>query len=184
MPPATALRVGLGTSPSKIRNPTKVTKGGGVWRTPFGGNWVARGCIRWMVVGQRGRDGLSCWLQPRPCRHDVARSNPMCHGSRRVRGHAPAPPESTSMRNRGAQRTFPLCSTRVGDSLQPHRSLCNSSGLVRGHYDTVSAFGYVLLPIFPDETGLRRAGGVAPLHPPPGCPWTRFGRRPTLCPRV
>ena len=39
-----------------------------------------------------------------------------------------------------------------------------------GAYDTVSAFGYVLLPMFPDETGLRRAKGRCPLASPTRVP--------------
>ncbi len=48
----------------------------------------------WWLVNE-GRDGLSRWLKPRPCRHDSVRSNPTCHGSLGVKGASPPlPPEA------------------------------------------------------------------------------------------
>ncbi len=47
----------------------------------------------------------------RPCRRGSACSNPTCDGSRGQGGH-PSPPEASSMRNCGTQRTSPLCNRR------------------------------------------------------------------------
>ena len=134
-----------------------------------------KGCIRWMVVVRRG---MCRWLKPRPCRWSFHSSNPMCYGSLGARGFDPLPPEAL-LWGTVVSNGCPLCGTSVEDSFNLHRLLCNSRGLVRGAYDTVSVLGHVLLQISLDgqASGGQRARKTtqAPLHSRPGCPWTRSG---------
>ncbi len=76
----------------------------------------------------------------------------------------------TSLRNRGTSNGRPLWGTGVEDS---HRSLCNPRRVGEGAYGTVSAIGHALLPTSLDGQTSGGQRGVAPLHSPPGCPWTR-----------
>ncbi len=68
----------------------------------------------------------------------------------------------------------PLCGTGVEDSLGTPLA-CNPRGLVEGHTTRCPRLDTSLLPIVSDQTALRRGKGVAPLHPPPGSPWTGWG---------
>ncbi len=134
----------------------------------------------WWSVNE-GRDGLSCWLEPRPCRHDSVCSNPTCHGSLGVKGPArPLAAGGTPVRNRGTQRMSP-CGTSVEDSPTPHRLLCNPRGLVRGHTARCPRLGHALLLTVSRRARPPAGKGRCPLHSPPGCPWTRWasiGRPP------
>ena len=64
----------------------------------------------------------------------------------------------------------PPCGTGVGDSplaLQSRR-------VGEGAYGTLSAFGHGALQISLDGQASGGQEGVAPLHPPPGYPWTQM----------
>ncbi|AMV17018.1 hypothetical protein VT03_03950 [Planctomyces sp. SH-PL14] len=65
----------------------------------------------------------------------------------------------------------PLCVTGVEDSPLAFQS----PRIGEGESDTVSALGHDLLQTSLDGQASGGQEGVAPLHPPPGCPWTRFG---------
>ncbi len=57
----------------------------------------------------------------------------------------------------------PLCGTTVEDSLNPHRSLCNPRGLVRGHPACCPRPGHALLQTSPDG---QASGGHEGFRPP------------------
>ena len=67
----------------------------------------------------------------------------------------------------------PICSTSVEDSPTPHRLLCNPRGMVRGHPARCPRLDTRSFRLIETRRASGGRRGVAPLHSPPGCPWTR-----------
>ncbi len=61
--------------------------------------------------GAARRNGTPRCLEPPPCRHSAANSNPTCDGSR-GQGVSPLAAGGTSLRHRGTQRASPLWDRR------------------------------------------------------------------------
>ncbi len=61
----------------------------------------------------------------------------------------------------------------VEPALRTHRSLCNPRGLVRGHPARYPRLGTCSFRHLSTAEASGGHEGFAPLHPPPGCPWTR-----------
>ncbi|AMV19926.1 hypothetical protein VT03_18660 [Planctomyces sp. SH-PL14] len=112
-------------------------------------------------------------LEPRPRRHSSHSSNPTCDGSLGSRGSHP-------LAAGGLVLTEPWDTTDVPfvePASRTRCSLCHPRGLMKGHtarcprLDTCS-FRHLSTRGPPAGKGTKKTT-QAPLHSPPGCPWTR-----------